>query len=177
MKKIANISKCKGETDVIHSFDPVVDENTILLILGTMPSEQSLKLRQYYGNPRNHFWNILFELFSRPVLEKYEDRLRFLLDRGIGLWDVLANCERRGSLDSRISQEEPNDFTFLIQAHPTIQTIVFNGGKAEQLFRKRVGFRFPGIRYKSMPSTSPTPGRNVKTYVEKVAVWRGILVD
>jgi hypoxanthine-DNA glycosylase len=162
---------------VIHSFDPVMDEHTKLLILGTMPSEQSLKLRQYYGNPRNHFWNILFELFRQPASERYEDRLRFLLGRGIGLWDVLANCERTGSLDSRISQEAPNDFTFHIQAHPSIKTIVFNGGKAEQLFRKHVGFRFPGIRYLSMPSTSPTPGKNVKTYEEKVAVWHNILVD
>jgi hypoxanthine-DNA glycosylase len=160
--------------DVIHSFDPVVNGNTKLLILGTMPSEQSLKLRQYYGNPRNHFWKIMFELFEKPVAAGYEDRLRLLLDRGIGLWDVLADCVRPGSLDSRISQETANDFTSFFLAHPSIKTIVFNGGKAEQLFRKHAEF-LPGISCVTMPSTSPTPGRNVKSYDEKVVVWRRIL--
>jgi hypoxanthine-DNA glycosylase len=160
--------------DVIYSFDPVVNENTKLLILGTMPSEQSLKLQQYYGNPRNHFWKIMVELFELPAEAGYEDRLRLLLDKSIGLWDVLAHCVRPGSLDSRISQETVNDFTSLFQAYPSIKTVVFNGGKAEQLFRKHAEF-LPGISSATMPSTSPTPGKNVKSYDEKVVVWRTIL--
>ena len=152
---------------------PVVDDNTRVLIVGSMPGVQSLEKQQYYGHPRNHFWPIIGTITGQPVPESYEERLQLVRRHGIGLWDVIQSCERIGSLDSNIKNEIPNDFEWLFTHFPKIEAVFFNGTKAHDVFQKKLGFGLLfGRDYYKMPSTSPVPGRNIKTFEQKVEVWR-----
>ena len=154
---------------------PIVDGQTKVLIVGSMPGVQSLEKQQYYGNPRNHFWGIIGELTGAIVPEQYEERLALVKKHGIGLWDVIRECERVGSLDSNIKNEIPNNFVALFKQYPQIEAIFFNGTKAHDVFKKKLGFEVLAERdYYKMPSTSPVPGRNIKTFEEKVEVWRAL---
>lgn len=152
---------------------PIVDENTKVLIVGSMPGVQSLEKQQYYGNPRNHFWGIMAQLFQTDIPEQYEDRLNILRQNGVGLWDVIQYCERKGSLDSAIKNEVPNDFATLFKTYPQIQCVLFNGTKAYEVFRKKVGFElFESRDFHKMPSTSPVPGKHIQTFEEKVQTYQ-----
>ena len=120
-----------------HSFAPVSNADARILILGSIPGRRSLERNQYYALPQNAFWRIMGELAGAGIPVPYEKRLRILESSGIALWDVLASCERRGSsLDAHIRNETANDFESFFKKHPHIKRIFFNGGKAEQSFRK-----------------------------------------
>lgn len=97
-----NNSIWSDNVDKIKSFEPLVDKESKVLILGSMPGVMSLNKQQYYGNPRNHFWKIIYSLFNEVEDELYEQKKAFLLRKGIALWDVINNCYREGSLDSNI---------------------------------------------------------------------------
>lgn len=159
---------------MLHSFSPVISKSSTLLILGSMPGAISLSKHEYYGNPRNHFWPIMYELFNEPMADSYEQRLLFLLDKKIALWDVIQNCERDGSLDSAIKQEEINDFDSLFAQYPAIKTVLFNGTKAYQSYKKYRGFSDDRL-YLTLPSTSPTPSRYIKTMGDKLVKWQIML--
>lgn len=156
---------------------PIVDDKTRVLVVGSMPGVQSLEKQQYYGNARNYFWPIMGELFSEDVPTVYAERIELLKKHRVGLWDVIQSCERKGSLDATIRNEVPNDFAWLFQIYPQIELVLFNGGKAFDVFKKQVGFDIlGGRRYEKMPSTSPIPGKNIKSFEEKVAAWQ-IIAD
>jgi len=137
-----------------YSFSPISQSDARVLILGTMPSEQSLALQQYYGHPRNAFWKILFSVFETPFSTDYEQRKSLLVNNRIALWDVLEACVREGSLDSAIEQEVPNDFDSFLKAHLHIQTIYFNGQKAAKFFKQYVAVTGT-YQLITLPSTSP----------------------
>jgi len=150
---------------------PIVDSNTRILIIGSMPGKQSLEKQQYYGHPRNHFWPIMNALLGNCP-DTYDARLAWLQSHHIGLWDAIAYCEREGSLDAAIRNEVPNDFASLFQTYPHIECVLFNGGKAKQVFKKHIGFDVLEARdYFQMPSTSPIPGKNIKTFEQKIEAW------
>lgn len=152
---------------------PVIDESTKVLIVGSMPGKQSLEKQQYYGNPRNHFWPIMSEILEVEIPDNYAQRLRLLRDNHIGLWDTIESCERKGSLDATIRNERPNDFIGLFERYPNIQLVLFNGSKAFDVFKKHIGFNvLNGRAYEKMPSTSPIPGKNIKSFDEKLSDWR-----
>lgn len=145
----------------IQSFGAVYGENPKLLILGSMPGVASLNAREYYAHPRNRFWPLMAALVGRELPDRYEDRLQMLTDHGIALWDVLAECERSGSLDASIdtASQQPNRIGELIAACPEIRTIATNGGHASRTF---VRF-FPALSRErlhiALPSTSPANAR------------------
>lgn len=152
---------------------PIVDSATRVLIVGSMPGKQSLEKQQYYGNPRNHFWPIMGELLEIAIPNDYTERIALLKNNAIGLWDTIATCEREGSLDAAIRNEKPNDFQTLFEQYPNIQLVLFNGAKAFEVFKKHIGLELlNGRAYKKMPSTSPIPGKNIKTFTEKLEDWR-----
>lgn len=152
---------------------PIVDSSTRVLIVGSMPGKQSLEKQQYYGNPRNHFWPIMGELLQIAIPNDYTERIALLKNNAIGLWDTIATCEREGSLDAAIRNEKPNDFQTLFEKYPNIQLVLFNGAKAFEVFKKHIGLELlEGRAYKKMPSTSPIPGKNIKTFTEKLEDWR-----
>lgn len=155
-----------------NNLEAIVDNRTRVLIIGSMPGQQSLEKQQYYGNPRNHFWPIMGELLQVNIPDNYEERLQVLRQAGIGLWDAIARCERSGSLDATIKREVPNDFSMLFTEYPHIQCVLFNGGKAFTVFKKHVGLDVLAQRFfAQLPSTSPIPGKNIKSFEEKIEAW------
>src|SRR4051794_40053769 len=102
----------------------VADQNTKLFVLGTFPSEESLRVGQYYANPRNQFWRLMeASLRTNLVMHPYEVRIEILLQNGCGLWDVFHSCERRGSLDASIQSIVINDFSKMTDKYPSLRMI------------------------------------------------------
>lgn len=153
----------------------VVDFKTRVLVVGSMPGVQSLEKQQYYGHPRNHFWPIIAGILGVEVPDNYEERIALVRENGIGLWDVIKMCERKGSLDSNIRAEVPNDFEQLFIQYPQIEAIVFNGTKAFSVFKKHIELDVLSTREVfQLPSTSPVPGRFNKTFEQKLQIWSQI---
>ncbi|WP_085992858.1 DNA-deoxyinosine glycosylase [Oceanobacillus senegalensis] len=163
-------------SEKIYSFPPVLPDVPKVLILGSMPSVQSIEKKQYYGNPRNHFWPILFELFQEDPIEDYGRKVEFIKKHKIALWDSIGACFREGSLDADIKEDVPNDIVGLIKAHPSIRLIACNGTKSYETFRKNFDMHeLLHVHVKKLPSTSPIPGRYNKSFAEKVEAWSVIL--
>ena len=153
----------------VTSFKPIIDSTSKILVLGSMPGVQSLNLQQYYANPQNQFWKIIYSILDTPYELDYKNRISFVKSRGIGLWDVLESCHRPGSSDSNISNEKVNDFESLFLTHPNIKFVVFNGSKAYEAFRNGVGFdKFDSITFKKLPSTSPALAQK---FDQKLKEW------
>lgn len=163
----------------VTGFPPVVPAHPKLLILGSMPGVRSLELGQYYGHPRNLFWPFMGELCNIPPELPYATRIARLLQTGIALWDVLHRCTRPGSLDADIAphSEESNDLAGLLDTHPGIRAICFNGKKAEQAFHRHVRPQFPAPlldRFTLLPLPSTSPANAALSRAEKLARWRAI---
>ena len=164
----------------IHGFPPISRADARILILGSMPSRESLARRQYYAHPRNAFWPIISALLEIGEAG-YADRVGGVQARGVAVWDVLQACFRRGSLDSEIDNRTlvPNDFGPFFREHPAIRRVFFNGAKAESVYLKRVlpglpdgAAALPRLR---LPSTSPAHA--ALSLEQKTAAWRVILDD
>lgn len=156
----------------LHGLPPLVSRNTRLLILGSFPGAASLQAKQYYAHPRNQFWPILQALWPNVSMgAEYARRCQWLLERGLGLWDVYASCERSGSLDSAIRNAQVNDFAALKAQCPQLRLIAHNGGesfKHAKLVRASLGAaHFPLVK---LPSTSPANAS--WTLERKLASWR-----
>lgn len=137
-------------------FDPVVDERTRLLVLGSLPGDKSLAVRQYYGNPQNKFWELVGAVIGADLRAlAYEARLAALREHGIGLWDVVAEAHRKGSLDSDIRNRDDNDLLGLLARFPNIKAIAFNGGTAGRLGIKVLGPQAVAYQILNLPSSSP----------------------
>jgi hypoxanthine-DNA glycosylase len=136
------------------SFDPISNADTTILILGTMPGNKSLELGEYYGHSRNKFWKIISTITDNDLPLTYTDKKALLLKTKIGIWDVAHKANRKGSLDSAIEDEEPNDLDSFIARHKNLKVIGFNGTKSQALFDKYFD-RKNSLRYISLPSTSP----------------------
>jgi len=141
-----------------------------------MPGVASLRAQRYYAHPRNAFWPIVSQLCGFDVALPYETRLARAQDAGIALWDVLASCDREGSLDSEIDSGSvrANEFGGFVAAHPRITAVFCNGGMAYRLFRSHVLRQRPAlfdkVHVKQLPSTSPAHAS--MTLADKCEVWR-----
>lgn len=122
--------------DRIKSFAPVIGDNPVVLVLGTMPSIKSLEKSEYYGYGSNHFWRLMGDFFAFERSDDYNIRKETMKRYGIAIWDVLKSCEREGSLDANIKEEEYNDILGLLKQHPSIKHIILNGKKALSVFEK-----------------------------------------
>ncbi len=140
-----------------------------VLILGTMPGERSIALQQYYANPGNQFRRLLFQLFAPDLKDfAYPQLLQLLENHKIGLWNVLASCERVGSSDRAIKNPKANDFEALFEWQPQLKHIAFESKAAAALFKKLVGFR-EDFTYITLPSTS---GLNARmSFERKLEQW------
>jgi len=154
------------------AFPPIVDANSKILILGSMPGEKSLELQQYYAHPGNQFWKILFTLFNEPFTTDYKTRIELLKKHYIALWDVLSHCERIGSSDSNIKNEIPNDFDSFYRQHPQIKHVFFDSKNVARFYKKHVGLS-PSLNYYEIPSPSGLYAS--KSFAEKVKEWEIIL--
>jgi hypoxanthine-DNA glycosylase len=151
-----------------RSFSPVADADTRLLILGSLPGDASLAAGRYYAHPQNGFWRLVGGVIGADLVAlDYEDRLRTLLDHGVGLWDVTREAERRGSLDGAIRNAKANDLIGLIETLPSLRTVGFNGGTAARIGRKVLAGR-EGLDLVDLPSSSPA---YTLAFAEKAAAW------
>jgi hypoxanthine-DNA glycosylase len=150
-------------------FAPVIDKNTEILILGSLPSDISIRTGEYYANPQNQFWRIMFTIYNCGVpVVGYKKKLDLLLKNKIGLWDVLTEANRTGSLDSNIKEEVLNDFSRLFIDYPKIRLLAFNGDKAFNLYLKRRA----GLPHKELVRlTSSSSANTSKNVLLKVKEW------
>lgn len=152
----------------ITSFQEIVNKESTILILGTMPGIASLEAKQYYGHPNNLFWDIIFRVcnpywkIEDLVSENYEDKKNLLIENQIALWDVLRFCNRKGNLDKDIRNKVHNDFKTFFQENNKIKTVFFNGKKAAEYFNdyKTDSEIFENRTFITLPSTSPSNTMN-----------------
>jgi len=151
-------------------FDPVVDHRTRLLVLGSLPGDKSLAVQEYYGNPQNKFWELLGAVIGAELRAMpYDARLATLLEHGVGLWDVIAEARRPGSLDAAITEASHNTLTEFVGALPQLRAVAFNGGTAARLGRKELGALAGSIHLIDLPSSSPAHTIGLEA---KLAAWR-----
>ena len=155
-----------------QGLNPVVDDNSRILILGSLPGDASLKSREYYAYPQNQFWNILSSIYQESIRVDYESKRAFLRKHGIALWDVLKAAERKGSLDSNIRSPVVNDLKGFIRKHPQIRAIGLNGRKAWEKFNKHCIFKAGDMHVRYLPSSS---SMHTKPLPEKVQAWQDFL--
>lgn len=153
-------------------FDPVVDERTRLLVLGSLPGDKSLAVQEYYGNRQNKFWLLMSGVIGVELVPlDYRARLEALLANGVGLWDVVAEAHRKGSLDSHIRERSDNDLHSLLSQYPKIRTVAFNGGVAGRLGLGVLGEAALGYHIMHLPSSSPA---YTLGYTEKARRWQAL---
>lgn len=157
-----------------NSFEPIISDQPKILILGSLPGDLSLELNQYYGHPRNRFWKMIGEIFNVEFSEDYEIKKQLILQHHLALWDVAHSAERKGSMDVDMKNEIPNKIDDLLIKYPTIEKIIFNGKKAEQLFWKHFEQK-SALNYISLPSTSPANAQF--TFQKVVDVWKNALIS
>ncbi|MDE5755610.1 MAG: DNA-deoxyinosine glycosylase [Clostridia bacterium] len=135
---------------MIYSFEPIFDKNSRVLILGSMASVKSLEKGFYYMHPRNRFWSTIAEVADSPVPEDIEGKRQWLLDNNIALMDIIYSCNRKGSLDSDITDIVPNDIEKVLNT-ANIRGIFCNGRKSFDTAQKT----YPQLHFEYLPSTSP----------------------
>ena len=150
-------------------FAPVVDADTRLLILGSLPGDASLAAGQYYAHPRNGFWRLTGDLIGRDLIAlPYPQRLEALRAAGIGLWDVITTAHRAGSLDAAIRDPEFADLTGLVATLPQLRAVAFNGATAARAGRRAMAGYADALTLIDLPSSSPAHARPL---AEKARAW------
>ncbi len=150
----------------IWSFPPIADAESCILILGTMPSKESLRQNEYYANIRNAFWKLMFNLLGHQYTTDYKTKVQLLLNSKIAIWDVLKVCERESSADNDIMKEEANDLKSFIETHPSIKHLFFNGQAALSYFERYI--KDVGLPGYLLPSTSSA---HAIPYLSKLESW------
>lgn len=154
-----------------HNIQPVYDENSKILILGSFPSVKSRESKFFYGHPQNRFWKLMAALMNSEVPDTVDEKKKFLLDNHIAVWDVIESCEIVGSSDSSIKNVVPNDIEIILEK-ADIKMIICNGNKSFQLYRKYLEDRTKRSAV-CMPSTSPA---NASYQMERlIESWQKIL--
>ncbi len=142
----------KSET-VFHTIAPVWNENSKILILGSIPSPKSRDTGFYYGHPRNRFWSVTAGLLGEPVPQSNDEKREMLLSHGIALWDVVGKCDIVGASDNSIKNVVYNDVAKLTSAS-RIKAVFLTGNTAYSLYKKGLAEKV-GLPYFGLPSTSP----------------------
>lgn len=153
-----------------HTFDPIYDKDSKILILGSFPSVKSRENNFYYGHPQNRYWKVLANILEVEVPETPEEKTEMLLKNNIAIWDVIHSCSIIGSSDTSIKDVVVNDFSEIL-ANSQVKTIYVNGGKAYELYHKYAE-KNTGIKAVKLPSTSPA---NAAWNLERLCgVWNQI---
>ncbi|RZT41567.1 DNA-deoxyinosine glycosylase [Cupriavidus agavae] len=153
-------------------FPPVVDAHTRVLVLGSLPGEVSLAQAQYYAHKQNRFWHLMGDVLDVDLVSlPYESRLSTLLEHRVGLWDVVAEARRDGSLDSSIRDHQGNDLPGLIATLPQLRAIAFNGGTAAKIGEKALAGQGDRHAILRLPSSSPA---YTLAYAEKLVKWQAV---
>ena len=164
----------------IKCFEPIIDSNSTTLILGTIPGLESLKKGYYYGNKRNHFWDVLvrvfvdewdqFDLADQKL--SYDQKRTLLLRNNLCLWDVIECCYREGSRDSKIKDEKINNFEVFFGNFPQIRKVIFNGKKAHKFYKQKYKTETFNKEITVLNSTSTTNPNNIFSVLRE---WKAAL--
>lgn len=159
-----------------HGLPPVAAPTARLLILGSLPGEESLRAEHYYAHPRNHFWRLLGQVLAEPLADlAYEDRLIRLLDRRVALWDVIGSARRQGSLDQQLRDVTARDLPAFVAGLPALRAVAFNGATAARIGRRALG---PSpLSLIDLPSSSPAFTLPFAAKAERWSVLGPLLVD
>ncbi len=150
-----------------HPFDPIIDKDSKVLVLGTFPSIKSFENSFYYSHPQNQFWKLLSRLFDEAEPKSIEEKIAFLHRHQIAIWDMVKECERANSLDTSLKNIKVNDIAKLLQSYPNIKAIFFTGRKAEFLYKKH----FSRLPYPHFYLPSPSPAMRTMNFEEKLQKW------
>ncbi len=156
----------------LQGLPPLLGRQTRVLILGSFPSVKSLQTQQYYAHPQNQLWRLIFSIISPSSPYEicamcYQIRSDYLMQHGVGLWDVYASCERIGSLDCAIRHAQLNDLASLKQRCPDLQAIAHNGSDSYAHAKYTLGLGLPVYK---LPSSSPANAS--WRFERKLQVWR-----
>ncbi len=158
-------------TTIAHTFEPIYNKKSQILILGSFPSVKSRENNFYYGHPQNRFWKVIARLTGWEEPITIEEKKIMLLENRIAIWDVIASCSIQGSSDSSIKNVVVNDFTQILE-NSSIQTIYVNGNKAYELYH-RYAEEKTGIKAVKLPSTSPA---NAAFHIDRLCeAWKVII--
>ncbi len=155
---------------ILHTIEPVWNENSKVLILGSFPSVKSREEGFFYGHKQNRFWKVTASVCDCSVPENIQDKKKMLLSNGIAVWDVIHSCDIVGSSDSSIKNVVPNDIGIIIE-NSKVERIFTNGKKADELYKKYIE-QSVGINAVCLPSTSPANA--AWTFEKLCAVWKQI---
>lgn len=162
-----------GEERLFHTFPPLYNKESKILILGSFPSVKSREAQFFYGHPQNRFWKVMAAVLQEEVPVTIEEKKKMLLSHGIALWDVIESCTIQGSSDSSIKNVVVNDFSEILQ-QSLVTRIFVNGGKAFELYEKYAREK-TGIPAVKLPSTSPA---NAAWKLERLeAAWKELFLD
>ncbi len=153
-----------------HPFNPIVFKDTETLILGSFPSIKSFENNFYYAHPRNQFWKILEAVTSYPVNNR-DQKIWLLKESKLGLWDMIKNCQRENSLDSSLEDEEVNDLSAFLEAHPSITKLAFTGKKSQALFETHFGY----LDIERVYLPSPSAAYAKMSIAEKIEIYKAKL--
>ena len=157
---------------ITHKFEPIFDERSRILILGTLPSVKSREGQFYYHHPQNRFWKVLAKICKTEPPATIAAKKAMLLEHGIAIWDVVQSCDIIGSSDSSIKNVTPADLSVILR-RASVKTIFLNGGKAWDLYQKYCAgmTELPAVK---LPSTSPA---NAAWSLDRlVEAWRPALL-
>ena len=158
-------------TNITHTFEPIYNKESKILILGSFPSVKSRENNFYYGHPQNRFWKVISKIVNEKEPTTIEEKKKLLLDNHIAVWDVIASCSIQGSSDSSIKDVVVNDFSDILQ-NSSIHTIYVNGNKAYELYH-RYAEEQTGMKAVKLPSTSPANAAwNLKKLIDAWSVIR-----
>ena len=156
---------------VVHTFKPIYNQKSKILILGSFPSVKSREDNFYYAHPKNRFWKLISKILNIKEPITIEDKTKLILNNNLAIYDVIKSCEIQGSSDSSIKNVEINDINYIIN-NSSIEKIIFNGNKAYELYNKYETNKFSNT--KVLPSTSPA---NAKYTLEDLCkIWSMELV-
>lgn len=155
-----------------HPIEPVFDQNSRILILGSFPSVKSREVKFFYGHPKNRFWKVIAAVYGEKAPDSIEEKKSFLLRNHIAVWDVIKSCDIEGSADSSIKNVVPNDLNRILN-QAEIEHIFLNGKKAEQLYKKYMEKEI-NRKAECLPSTSPANA--AWSFERLVEEWKKILL-
>ena len=167
--------------DDIECFEPIIDRDCEILILGSIPGVKSRENNFYYSNPTNRFWKILTVIYKDDFANaKNNEKIKLLLKNHIALFDVYASCEMKkenSSLDSNIINQKFNDIESVIM-ETKISRIFITSKRAYEDFIKKFGKRFLDLKIDiiNLPSPSSANRRKYKTDEDMIKVWKEIIL-
>lgn len=159
-----------------NSLLPVIDSDSNILILGSLPSDKSIEKSEYYGNKTNQFWNIITLIFDNEkiIFKNYDEKLKYLHEHHIALWDVYSSAIRKGALDNNIQNGKFNDIIGILKRYPNITKIVTNGRASQKGFEKYLKVNNFHFNYYYVPSSSSL-NASLKLN-EKVTMWKEVII-